>query len=165
MYAQYVGGVFRELAGNIAFSDSVFQSAESLTQLQRTEFNVYNIIDVFVELPINHLWLETWSYEVVGADIKRFWTPILMTDAQLEAQRVASVPAVISARQLRHALTRAGLREIVETAIAYSDMNTRDWYEFSVEIHRTHPKVIQLAAELNVSTRNLDDLWTLAATL
>lgn len=45
MYAQQTNGVWTELRGNIVFSANVYQTAESLTDEQRAEFNVYKIIE------------------------------------------------------------------------------------------------------------------------
>ncbi len=75
------------------------------------------------------------------------------------------VPASVSPRQIRQALTRAGLRTSVEAAVAESDADTRDWYEFATEFQRASPVVAALGAALSVSDAQLDDLWTLASTL
>lgn len=45
MYAQYINGIWKELYGNILFSDTIYQTAETLTDEQRREFNVYLIVD------------------------------------------------------------------------------------------------------------------------
>lgn len=79
------------------------------------------------------------------------------------------VPAPIvpvSPRQIRQAMTRAGIRQQVEDAIAASnDYDLKDWYEYATEFERGNPAVAQLAAALNISEQQLDDLWRLAATL
>jgi Phage tail assembly chaperone protein len=46
MYAQQQDGNWRELLGNIVFSLTVYQSAESLSDEQRQEFGVYLIQDI-----------------------------------------------------------------------------------------------------------------------
>jgi hypothetical protein len=46
MYAQQKDGNWRELLGNIVFSPTVYQSAESLSIEQRQEFGVYLIKDI-----------------------------------------------------------------------------------------------------------------------
>ena len=46
MYAQQQDGNWRELLGNIVFSPTVYQSAESLSNEQRQEFGVYLIKDI-----------------------------------------------------------------------------------------------------------------------
>lgn len=73
--------------------------------------------------------------------------------------------APVSPRQIRQALTRVNLRDLVEAAIAQSDQDTKDWYEFATAFDRTNPKVAELAAALNVTDEQLDQLWTLANSL
>lgn len=71
----------------------------------------------------------------------------------------------VSPRQIRQALTRAGLRSQVESAISAGDQDTKDWYEFATEFDRSNPRVVAMGVALGVSTQQLDDLWKLAATL
>lgn len=73
--------------------------------------------------------------------------------------------APISPRQIRQALTRAGLRASVEAAVAAGDQDLKDWYEFSTAFERINPKVIGMGAALGVSDKQLDDLWALGAAL
>ena len=74
------------------------------------------------------------------------------------------IPAV-SPRQIRQALTRAGLRTSVEAAVAAGDQDLKDWWEFSTTFERLNPQVTAMGAALGVSDTQLDDLWTLASTL
>ena len=75
------------------------------------------------------------------------------------------IPASISPRQLRQALTATGLRSAVEEAIAAADQDTKDWYEFAIEVERSHPMVNAMADGLGVTQQQLDDLFTLAGSL
>ena len=75
------------------------------------------------------------------------------------------IPQFVSPRQIRQALTRAGLRESVEAAIASGSQDIKDWYEFATEFSRQHEDVALLAAALDVSEEGLDNLWILAASL
>lgn len=75
------------------------------------------------------------------------------------------IPQSVSPRQIRQALTRAGLRASVEAAVAAGDQDTKDWYEFATAFERSNPVVAELGAALNVSDAQLDDLWILAASL
>jgi hypothetical protein len=88
----------------------------------------------------------------------------------VESQHVPLVPppppiAPISPRQIRQALTRAGLRTAVETAVAAGDQDLKDWYEFSTAFERNNAQVVAMGAALNVSESDLDQLWALGATL
>ena len=74
------------------------------------------------------------------------------------------LPAV-SPRQIRQALTLAGLRASVEAAVAAGDQDTKDWYEYSTSFERLNPQVVAMGVALNVTPTQLDDLWILAGTL
>lgn len=75
------------------------------------------------------------------------------------------IPESVTPRQIRQAMTRAGLRTTVEAAIAAADQDTKDWYEFATDFRRDHPMVAALAATLNVPDADLDNLWILAGSL
>lgn len=88
----------------------------------------------------------------------------------VESQHVPLVPppppiAPISPRQIRQALTRAGLRTAVEAAVASGDQDLKDWYEFSTTFERLNPQVVAMGEALSVSPSSLDDLWALGASL
>jgi hypothetical protein len=74
--------------------------------------------------------------------------------------------ASLTPRQIRQALTRAGLRTAVEQAVSLSgDQDLKDWWEFASAFERLHPKVVSMGEALNVSSSSLDDLWALGASL
>lgn len=73
--------------------------------------------------------------------------------------------APISPRQIRQALTRAGLRAAVEAAVTAGDQDLKEWYEFSTAFERNNAQVIAMGEALSVSPASLDDLWTLRAQL
>ena len=76
-----------------------------------------------------------------------------------------TVPAEISPRQIRQALTAVGLRDAVESAVAAADQDTKDWWEFATTFERAHPRVISMADGLGVPALQLDALWMLAGSL
>jgi hypothetical protein len=75
------------------------------------------------------------------------------------------VPQSVTPRQIRQAMTAAGMRSSVEAAIAMADQDTKDWYEYATEVRRDHEKVAELATALNITGSQLDDLWILAGSL
>lgn len=101
-------------------------------------------------------WEQQW--EVVDLDAET-------AAANVEAARIAAIPVSVSPRQIRQALTRAGLRTQVEAAVVAGDQDIKDWWEFATEFQRTNQHVIDMAAVLGVTERQLDDLWTLAGSL
>lgn len=80
---------------------------------------------------------------------------------------VAPPPEIkaVSPRQIRQALTRAGLRTMVEGAVSAGNQDTKDWYEYSTVFERNHPQVEGMGIALGVSSSDLDNLWLLAETL
>lgn len=88
-----------------------------------------------------------------------------MTIVHVPVGQQSPVPASVSPRQIRQALTRAGLRTSVEAAVAAGDQDLKDWYEFATSFERANPLVAALGAALSVSDAQLDDLWILAGTL
>lgn len=165
MYAQYENGNFRELVGNIVFSDTVYQTAESLTDEQRAQFNVYNIVDVMPDPPSNCVWSESWTYQVDGANIIRIWSHRPKTAEELEAERKALIPASVSPRQIRQALTRFNVRTQVEAAVAAGDQDLKDWWEFATVVERNHPMVVGMATALGISEQELDAIFLAAGAL
>ena len=165
MYASYKDGVFRELVGNIEFSPTVYQTPESLTPEQRAQFSVYFIVDEQPALPANHVWSQDWVYDVIGADIKRTWTPIQMTPEQIAAQYAASVPQVVTMRQSRLALLAAGLLDLVETAIAAAGPAAKIEWDYATEVQRASGLVPAMATALGLTDAQIDALFVSAATL
>lgn len=91
-----------------------------------------------------------------------------ITDEEAEALRPVPPPppiAPISPRQIRQALTRAGLRASVEAAVAAGDQDLKDWWEFSTAFERANAQVTAMAAALSVTEQQLDELWALGGAL
>lgn len=77
----------------------------------------------------------------------------------------APVPSVVTMRQALTALSRFGLLDAYKAAVAAADKETQIACEYSTEVQRDFPLVQTLAAALSLSEQQLDDLFTLAATL
>lgn len=93
---------------------------------------------------------------------------VAATDAQVQA--IQNHPKVefiapLTPRQIRQALTRAGLRSMVEGAVASGNQDLKDWWEFSSSFERKHPEVVGMGQALGQSDAQLDALWALGATL
>ena len=97
---------------------------------------------------------------------KQQWVVRNLTPEELKAR----VPTVVTMRQARLALLQSNLLSQVEAAIAaIEDPAQRqavqiEW-EYAAEVNREHPWVQSLATALDLSEGQLDDLFTLAATL
>lgn len=95
-----------------------------------------------------------------------------VTERELTAQEVAALPtplpayiAPLTPRQIRMALTRAGLRDPVEVAVSAGSQDLKDWWEWSQAFERLHPEVVSMGDALGQSTEQMDALWTLGAGL
>ncbi len=78
---------------------------------------------------------------------------------------VVVVPAVVTDKQLRQALTRTKLRSAVESAVAAGDQDLKDEWDRSTEVHRDNALVVAMAHSLGVTDAQLDDLFILAGSL
>jgi len=87
-----------------------------------------------------------------------------ITYAALALTPPAPIPS-ISPRQIRQALTRAGLREAVESAVANGDQDLKDWWFHSNPFERLNPEVVGMGLALGQSDEQLDALWALGAML
>ena len=96
---------------------------------------------------------------------------IPITDAEAEALRIAAFAALpkvfapISPRQIRQALTAAGLRTAVEGAVAAGNQDLKDWWEFASSFERGHPMVVGMGTALGKTSAEFDALFTLGASL
>jgi hypothetical protein len=81
------------------------------------------------------------------------------------APYVIPVPASVTRRQFKQALTRIGLRGAVESAIAAADQDTKDWYNDSLNFERANPLLNAMAAGLGKTPADIDNLFALADTL
>ena len=80
------------------------------------------------------------------------------------------VPASVSPRQIRQAMTRTPfgggtLRDAVEAAVAAGDRDLQDWWEFSTAFERQNTQVAAMALALGMDDAALDALWALAGGL
>jgi hypothetical protein len=92
---------------------------------------------------------------------------VQITEEEAEALRPTPVTPsiVVSPRQIRQALTAAGLRTQVESAISSGNQDMKDWWEFATQFEEDHSLVVAMAKSLNVSKVDLHDLFLLASTL
>jgi hypothetical protein len=74
------------------------------------------------------------------------------------------IPTVVSMRQARLALHRQALLDSVNSAVQ-NDMEAQIEWEYATEVRRDSTLVQSLAAGLNLTEQQMDDLFTLAASL
>ena len=75
------------------------------------------------------------------------------------------VPQSISPAQMRVALINTNLFDRVTSAVASGDQKMKIWWEFSTAFERNNVYVVAMATQLNVTDKELDDLFILGSTL
>ena len=79
---------------------------------------------------------------------------------------IPPVPKLIcSPRQIRQALTLAGLRDGVEAGILAGDADLKDWWAYATSFEEDHPMVIAMATALGVPDIALHELFVTAVSL
>ncbi len=93
----------------------------------------------------------------------------IITQAEKRARIVAAmpvpVPQTVTPWQMRKALNAAGLRATVEAAVSAADQDTKDGWEYASEIRRDNALLNSMAAALNMTSEQLDDLFRTASNL
>ena len=95
---------------------------------------------------------------------------VQITDAEVTAllaakQPVPTVPQIVSPRQIRLAMSQTGMRANVEAAVNAASQEVQDTYHYATEFRRDDPLIPPLAKQLGITDAQLDQLWSLAATL
>jgi hypothetical protein len=121
-------------------------------------------------------------YAAVGASLQQFggdcppgWVvmdgerpgPDYVAQADGSWLAVVAVPQAVTMRQARIALSRAGILGLVETSLSampgQAGEEARIEWDYSSEVHRNKPFVIQLGASLGLSRSAIDQLFITAA--
>ncbi len=76
-----------------------------------------------------------------------------------------TVPQEVTMRRARLALHSAGLLDAVEAAVAAASRAVQIEWEFAGTVNRTWPTLLALQTPLGLTDQQIDDLFTLAATL
>lgn len=74
-------------------------------------------------------------------------------------------PVVVTPWQIRKALNASGLRAAVEAAVAASDQQTKDAWEFAQEFRRDNPLIAAVAGAMGKTDGEIDALFALAVSL
>lgn len=110
-----------------------------------------------------------------GGDMPWVWGDkvIASTDTLLAAKAIREWPEdtgpqpilSVTPRQFRLALNATGMRANIEAYVAAGSQDMKDTWEFATVIERNSPLIAAGAAELNLTETQIDDMFTLAATL
>jgi hypothetical protein len=96
----------------------------------------------------------------VVTETKHYLTPEEKTE-----YAKANVPTVVTMRQARLALLQFGVLDIVEEAISQGTRADQITWEYATEVRRTDPLVMNMAAALNLTQAQIDELFTTASAL
>ena len=91
-------------------------------------------------------------------------TKLITPEMKTETERIANLKTC-SPRQMRQALTLAGLRDEVEAGILAGDTDLKDWWAYATSFEEDHPMVIAMATALGVSDIALHELFVTAVSL
>lgn len=98
-------------------------------------------------------------YKAYNADGTPDFNAIALLDAPV-------VPEVVTMRQARLALLQSGLLQTVTDAIATgTDEAIKIEWEYATDVKRDWPSLVALTTSLGITDADLDNLFTLAATL
>lgn len=86
-------------------------------------------------------------------------------EAAIAAASQPRVPASVTPRQVRLLLLSQNLLAQVETIIAASDEATKIAWEYASEFRRDDPLLLDLAAQLQLTSQQVDDFFIAAAAL
>lgn len=121
------------------------------------------------ELPAGHKLVRTQPFQGEDGQWLIGWDSLPLTDEEIEADRIASVPRVIQRRQGRLALRRAGMLSAVEAAIAAvegDDQRMDAQIEYEADTWELgNPFLQTMWSQLGGTPRELDDLFMYASTL
>jgi hypothetical protein len=100
---------------------------------------------------------------LVNGEYAQQWRVLNLTAEDVEAKRLASVPAIVTPRQIRQTLSAFGLRSAVEDAVAAGSLDIQDWWNYASEFERSNTQVNAMATQLGVTPLQLDDLFVAAS--
>jgi hypothetical protein len=100
-------------------------------------------------------YIKQWNWKEPKPDIN---------DVIAESLKVIP-PSIVSMRQARLALLQSGLLSTVSAAIAAGGEADQIEWEYAAEVNRNQPLVQNMKAGLGLTDADLDNLFTLAASL
>jgi hypothetical protein len=116
-------------------------------------------------VPIDDPIFVTWSADSHNAP-NNISSMLELRDVLINIGVIPQPNAPVSLRQAHLAIIQAGLKSQVDALIAADTTGALDaWWNYSTEIHRYHPLVLQLAVQLGLSNNQLDILFTTAFNL
>ena len=110
-------------------------------------------------------WLQAWAVVELYSPAEREQVLAKAEADRLEAEYQAKMSMTVTPRQAKLALLQAGLLDDIEAAIAQADRAVQIEWEYATEFKRTWPTLLAMQTALGLTDQQLDNLFTLAATL
>lgn len=175
MYVQLLpDNTLRELNGNIEFSPTVYQTAESLTNEQMVEFNVYKVEVISPPSYNSETHIAERDGFLYNQELQRFEVLWKVRELTVDEKR-SRVPSVVTMRQGRLAMLMfpygdGNLLEVIDAGInsipdAVQRSAAKIEWEYATEIQRDSRLLQQLTTQLGLTDEQLDVLFTSASSL
>lgn len=138
---------------NVSFP-AEFVAPDGFASVEETDKPEFNPITQFLTegrpLLVSGVWKQTWTVvEIYPSQSQRD-----------QAIWLASVPQELDAATIRQAMSALEWRSEFEGAVAASDQDTKDWWEFSASHQRRGAKLVAVAGQIGKSSADLDELFT-----
>lgn len=158
MYAQQINGQWTELRGNIVFSPNVYQTAESLSDEQREQFNVYLIVDTQLPTLQPHEKLGDPVYTILGDKVYRSYTTALKTPDEIAAEQRALIESISAQTQERlDAFARTRNYDSILSACTYASSQVPKFAvegQYCVDVRdSTWASLYNIMAQVEAGTR------------
>lgn len=153
-------------SGNVVWGPDHTCPAASLTEEEAVFFNVVPLLET--DPPVINVLTQNFirdGSELVEGTWQYKWRVDELTPEQQEEKRKSLVPVEVTMRQARLALLAAGLLDDVEGAISLAGPAAKIEWEYAQEVQRDSGLVPAMAVALGMTDLQLDELFTLAATL
>lgn len=100
-----------------------------------------------------------------NADYAEYKNWLAAGNTPLPADPAPVIERTVTPRQIRLALTQAGMRDAVEAYVSGASRDVKDSWEYSTVFERNHPLLVAAGAALNKTEAEIDALFDLAASL
>ena len=166
-YCQFYKGTYIRTVGqyeDVLWDDTHFCRADKLTVDEAEFFGVFPLVLV-TPPPFNQ---DTEKREngvpiLVDGICVQTWNVVALTAEEIEANRLAKIPAAVTPRQYRRALIQTGLLDTVNAFIATQPIEVKTDWEYATEIRRDYPGWDMFAAAVGKTPTDVDNIFMLAA--
>lgn len=162
MLAIFFNNICTLCFGNIEFSETVYQTAESLTEEQREEFNVYTIVDAYPELMEDYRYNEIYTYEIDGRNLIRTCGQSPIPVEEINQRKEEKINALWSAAYHYNENYISGVAIGLLAIGVFNEypkcLAVRDWHAALWDDYYARKALITYSSELNLDFSNHGDM-------